>query len=404
MKAPDLYAEAVARLNGGWSIIPIRNDRQTGQKRAACKWEPYQRRQPTREELQGLFSRKGLTGLAAILGQVSGGLYARDFDLVEAYQRWAVAYPELSRTLPTYQTGRAFQVVAYHPDPVRTKDLGDGELRGEGVYSVLPPSLHPSGRRYVWRVAGPEVRVTIDPAKAGLARPWMTEGDQIQTPGGTERDRETENQRVRESHEVGRNPPSADAPGEAFVVSLRELIRQALPENEHQNHAKLFLLARGVRALEKREGRQWTAQELETTAFGPWFEQNRFLRPDQSRAQYLGEFLMGYDLVQYPLGEGLLEATWARAATCEPPPASSQFADERMRRLVGWCYQLQLVAGDGPFFLSVRTVAAKLGLGSPRRASAVLRRLVDLGILDEVEKGGPDTNKATRFRYLCGPS
>ncbi|HEX7549739.1 MAG TPA: hypothetical protein VF579_04125 [Candidatus Methylomirabilis sp.] len=62
---------------------------------------------------------------------------------------------------------------------------------------------------------------------------------------------------------------------------------------------------------------------------------------------------------------------------------------------------LQSVAGDAPFFLSVRTLQGKLGLGSPQQASAILRRLVDAGILAEVEKGGRDTNKATRFRFLA---
>jgi len=136
-------------------------------------------------------------------------------------------------------------------------------------------------------------------------------------------------------------------------------------------------------------------------AFLPWYTQNNCLRPDQTRDEYWFEFLEAYDDAKCPLGQGVLERTWRLSGSCEPPTVATQFEDPRLRRLVAWCRELQLVAGDGPFFLSVRTVAAKLGLGSPRRASAVLRRLVDLEILDEVEKGGPDTNKATRFRYLC---
>ena len=96
-----------------------------------------------------------------------------------------------------------------------------------------------------------------------------------------------------------------------------------------------------------------------------------------------------------------MEETWVKAATVEPPLAARQFASPHLRRVVTWCYLLQGVAGDVPFYLSVRTLQGKLRLGSPQRASAILRRLVDAGILAEVTKGGRDTNKATRFRYVA---
>ena len=198
MSAPDLYAEAVARVKCGWSIIPVRNNPKTGRKEAACKWTPFQKEPPTVDKVRSLFKQGGLTGLAVILGRVSGGLYARDFDIVESYQRWAKAYPDLATTPPTYETGRGFQVLAYRPTPCKTNDLGDGELRGANSYSVLPPSLHPSGRRYQWVVASPDVRVTVDPVAAGLARSWLPEHPEEQTSRGTERQRirETEKRRI----------------------------------------------------------------------------------------------------------------------------------------------------------------------------------------------------------------
>jgi hypothetical protein len=165
----------------------------------------------------------------------------------------------------------------------------------------------------------------------------------------------------------------------------------------------MFTLARGVKALELTEGRGWSMKELEARAFALWYERNEHLRPEQTREQYLSEFLLGYDLVRHPLGEGVMEETWAKAATVEPPPAARQFAFPHVRRVVTWCYLLQAVADDEAFYLSVRTLQGKLGLGSPQRASAILRRLVETGILAEVTKGGRDTNKATRFRYVAAP-
>jgi hypothetical protein len=251
MTAPDLCAEAVARDNSGWSIIPVRNNPATGRKLAACKWTTYQTRRPTNAELRRLFSKGGLTGLAGIAGEVSGGLFFRDWDVPAAYQEWATAYPDL---------------------------------------------------------------------------------------------------------------------------------------------------ARGVRALEVAEGRQWSDDEMLKRVFLPWYEQNRFLREGQTLADYWQEFLSAYDDVRYPLGEGILEQAFRRAASSDPPAEAARFRDPRTRMLASWCRELQRAAGNEPFFLSTRTVSSGLKLGSPSRATAYLHRLTREKILAEVEKGGPTTNRALALR------
>lgn len=384
-------AALALRATYPWSIIPIRND-ELGHKRAACKWEQYQTRRPSADEIKHLFCRRDLTGLAVILGAVSGGMYGRDFDVLESYHRWAAQYPGLARMLPTVATARGRHVYAYHAGEVTTIGFEDGELRGAKHYIVLPPSLHPTGKRYAWVVLPrrPCPEVTIAPDAAGLSRSWLSDD----TPR-EQRDRESENPRVGESESR-----RARGGGGGTSLTLVDVIQESLPKNFHQNHDRLFNLARGVRALEKTEGRVWNLRELEERVFAPWYEQNRHLNPEQTRAQYLSEFLMGYDLVRHPLGEGMLEATWAQSATCELPAVARKFASPHLRRVVAWCLLLQRAAGNEPFFLSVRSVQGKLGLGKPQRASAILRRLVDAGILTEVEKGGPSTNRATRFRYL----
>jgi hypothetical protein len=246
-------------------------------------------------------------------------------------------------------------------------------------------------------VAGPESRITLDPEAAGLTRPWCPTTPEPLPEQREQRSRESENPRNGDPEEVR---GSTDGPEPIPTLTLAEVIRQALPDSEHENYRSLFLLARGVKALERAAGKEWTVRDLETLAFAPWYEQNAHLRPTQTREKYLEEFLMGYDLARHPLGEGVMEETWTKAAAMEPPPVARQFASPHLQRVVTWCYLLQGVAGDGPFFLSVRTLQGKLGLRSPQRASAILRRLVDAGILAEVTKGGRNTNRATRFRYL----
>jgi hypothetical protein len=48
-----------------------------------------------------------------------------------------------------------------------TINLGWGELRGRGSYQLVPPSVHPSGRPYEWRVFP---RGPLPPVPPGLAR------------------------------------------------------------------------------------------------------------------------------------------------------------------------------------------------------------------------------------------
>src|SRR5262245_6154234 len=88
----------------GWAVIPVKG------KEAACHWRRYQRVKPSRKQRGGLFSIPDVTGLAVILGEVSGGLRARDFDQADAHDRWAQTHPELAASLPTARTRRGFHV------------------------------------------------------------------------------------------------------------------------------------------------------------------------------------------------------------------------------------------------------------------------------------------------------
>ena len=67
--------------------------------------------------------------------------------------------------------------------------------------------------------------------------------------------------------------------------------------------------------------------------------------------------------------------------------------------LMQMCYELQLDAGDGPFFLSSRD-AGRLMHIPDRTASRYLAVLAQNNILQVVEKGTAKTRQATTFRFL----
>ncbi len=156
------FDAALTYARRGWSIIP------TIGKNSAHHWKQFQTTPADESTLRRLFSHKGITGLAVILGSASRGLACRDFDDTDAYHRWADAQPELAALLPTVKTARGFHVYFRGPDSFAV--LGDGEYRADaGHYCLLPPSRHPDGPTYTWQIMLPIGELPmVNPSSCGL--------------------------------------------------------------------------------------------------------------------------------------------------------------------------------------------------------------------------------------------
>ncbi len=151
--------------NYHWSVIPVRD------KASSVKWEPYQERVPTEREIKEMFSQKGITGLAVITGKVSGGLAVRDLDFPKAYDLWREKFPQEAEKFPTVQTGRGYHIwFRVPPDFLSYLKLDDGEYRGDSKhYTLIPPSLHPSGKTYEWKIPpSREIPFLQNPLLVGL--------------------------------------------------------------------------------------------------------------------------------------------------------------------------------------------------------------------------------------------
>jgi DNA-binding MarR family transcriptional regulator len=139
--------------------------------RGKGSWEAFKHTHATPDELRGWIA-KGAQALAAITGEISGGLEVLDFDVIETtgewlYPEWAEDANDLAYGLPSQATGGGGRQIAYRY-PLRNGQTRDGNLklaylpdvgarrgesvaietRGEGGYFVLPHSLHPSGKLY----------------------------------------------------------------------------------------------------------------------------------------------------------------------------------------------------------------------------------------------------------------
>ncbi len=360
----------------GWSVFPVRGKLPTG------KWKNFQSERPTERELRRMFERPDMTGLAVILGQVSGDLWARDFDEAEAYPRWAAAFPDLARRTPTVATARGAHVYGCWP-AITFAALEDGELRaGGGCYCLLPPSKHPSGVLYTWRIPPAATIPRLDPATCGLKKTWSV----------TQEHRNTGTQVTQEPSGRG---GETEAPERAGGVPS-DVIRKTIPDGPSQNHKALFDLARRVRGLEVDRGGAFTLAALRQ-ALAAWCAQNPHVNPERMEVDYVAEFLTAYGDVRVPFGaDGTLDIAWKAALVAAPPPEAAEYG-EALGLLAAWCRELQRVAGARAFYLGARTVQERFKLAAPLLAWRRLKLLIRLGILEQVEAG--DRRRAATFRY-----
>ena len=85
LRAAEQYREF------GWQLVPV-----DGKKPRMCWKIP-----PNWDKMTPHWRDPGTTGLAVILGAMSGDLVVRDFDESEAFDRWKQDYPDLERCSPS---------------------------------------------------------------------------------------------------------------------------------------------------------------------------------------------------------------------------------------------------------------------------------------------------------------
>ncbi|NTW15342.1 MAG: hypothetical protein HGA38_03155 [Candidatus Moranbacteria bacterium] len=138
----DILHSALGYLERGFSVIPI--DPKT--KKALVPWAEFQKRHPSESEVRDWWERYPSANVAVVTGRISG-LVVVDIE----------AGGETRGYLPTVisKTGGggwhffyAYPEVGEVRNRNRFREMTD--IRGEGGYVVMPPSLHASGNRYEW--------------------------------------------------------------------------------------------------------------------------------------------------------------------------------------------------------------------------------------------------------------
>ena len=171
----------------GYSVIPIilgtdkeNNSKYPSVRGEHMKWEKYQDRLPTENELVEWFENHPYNQIGIITGNVSGGLFVLDFD----GDGWEVAFSEFLESFPEFKDSLAVltgsgKAHIYGKCPgmsrgltrrvkaVKDKDgktIAHIEFRANNSQCLCPPSIHPCGGYYV-RVDEDKEPTIITPAR-----------------------------------------------------------------------------------------------------------------------------------------------------------------------------------------------------------------------------------------------
>lgn len=348
--------------------------------------------------------------IGVVLGQRSGGLCSLDIDSDEALGAFSELNEAVCQTLCTRGARGCnfwWKLEGRYPGltPLTLAGAPWGEWRADGAQTVIW-GRHPSGAQYRFLRRMKPLRIDFHDIKwpSGM-KPFLnqssesddterTETTQIpQSPQCTQPTERTEDTKANAS---GGCVPSPALEG--FTVD--QALAAARPRGPGGNHERLFTLARGVRAVEVAQDRRFSDAELKDI-FGRWYADAKpHVKKDLSFDDYWFEFMEGYENVEHPLGAGVLERAWVKAASAAPPVVAEQFQDAKLRQVVGLCRELWLIRERQPFFVSCRTLQRLLGHADHVRAARWLRGLVRSKVLAIEEAGTAVTRKATRYRYL----
>jgi len=157
---------ALGYLDRGWSVIPA----QPSGKRPLIRWKHFQEEAADAEQVHGWWGRWPDANVSIVTGTHSGLIvidvdprHRGDRSLAEL-ERQHGALPE---TLEALTGGGGRHLYFAHPGGVihnRAGFVPGIDVRGDGGVVVAPPSVHASGKRYVW--AKGRAPDDVDPADA----------------------------------------------------------------------------------------------------------------------------------------------------------------------------------------------------------------------------------------------
>jgi hypothetical protein len=348
------------------------------------------------------------------------GMVAWDIDPRHCGDKTLAKIIDLHGPLPetvVAQTGGGGQHIVFaHPGwyvKCRESLLPGIDIRADGGYIVVEPSVHENGPSYAWKHRPRDVPLAHMPQ-------WMldlldnsTLPDSCDEParGVTEMTENTEKTEGTEFTETT-NGSLSPLPSVISVVSVSsvlsvidvaqgdaEAIVQAIeataPTGTGQRHRAVFAFARHVKGI-------LSIADAKVAWFRPilklwhhWAYPNIGTKPFEDT---WADFIHGFPNVNFPKGEGPMAELLVRADKSSLPTCAKDYDMPQTIRLIKLCRELQRAAKDGPFFLSCRTAGELLGIDH-NSAAKLLRVLLTDNVIS-LDRAHTRT-QAARYRYAA---
>lgn len=145
----ELLNAALKYLDLGYSVIPIK----PGDKRPLIKWEAYQKRKASSDEVRAWWKKNPNANIGIVTGNISG------IDVVDCDSDKGVdALNEFlsdSLRVPISKTPKGYHYYFKHRSGLQNgvRILEDCDLRTSGGYIVAPPSYNVEGMQYKWVIS-----------------------------------------------------------------------------------------------------------------------------------------------------------------------------------------------------------------------------------------------------------
>lgn len=274
-------------VDSGWSILPVKPD----EKRPyMANWLQYTRTRATKDMVSNWFASLSGAGVGVVTGRISN-MVALDVE------SWCpVPIDELLKKYPTQMIARSggggYHLFYQYPQNVgkvsnRVGIFEGADLRADGGFLVLPPTMHQSGRRYEWVKRGPlgafpTGLLDLQSRSPGQGEGWITEA-------------------LRGVSEGGRNDTCARLAGYFFKKGLNsDIVEALLMEWNEKNDPPMPV--REVRTTIKSIERSHAGVEQQFTKVE--FEDDRHNQPQEQKSSTFGIMKMS-DYVKGYGGEGV---------------------------------------------------------------------------------------------------